>query len=89
MQSQTMEAIFQRLTGLVIHHPVARSGTVFQIKPFSCTSRVAISLFVQQSPMLNAIDYTVRQGDFASKAELSFLSVQAITHFSNTLMVCV
>ncbi|KAM7374154.1 hypothetical protein PAMP_006828 [Pampus punctatissimus] len=74
------------VTGLVIHHPVASSGTVFRIKPFFCASRLVISLFVQQSLMLNAIDYTIRQGDFASKAELSFHSPQAIIHFRNTLM---
>lgn len=59
LQRKTMEAIFQHRTGLVIHHPVSRSGAVFQIKPFFCTSRVVISLFVQQSLMLNAIDYAV------------------------------
>ena len=89
LQRKTMEAIFQRLTGLLIHHPAARSGTVPQIKPFLCTTGVAVRLFVQQSLMLNAIDYTVRQGDFASKAELSFHSAQAIIHLSNTSMVCV
>lgn len=87
-QTKKTATIFQPLTGLVIHHPVARSRTVFQTKTFSCTSRVIISLFVQQSPMLNAIDHTVRRGDFARKAELSFHSAEAINHFSNTSMLC-
>lgn len=81
--------VCQRLTGLVIYHPVASSETVFQIKPFFCASRLVISLFVQQSLMLNTIDYAIRRGDFASKAELSFHSAQVIIHFSNTLTVCV
>lgn len=57
VHSKTAASISLCLTGLAIYHPAACSGTVFQIKAFSCTSRVVISFFVQQC--LNAIDYIV------------------------------
>lgn len=47
---------------LVIHHPMAGSRTVSEMKTFSCTSEVVISLFAQHSLMLNAIDQIVGQG---------------------------
>lgn len=45
-----MEAILQCLKELVIHHPAAASRTVPEMKTFSCTSEVVISLFAQRSP---------------------------------------
>lgn len=77
--------MLQRLKELVIHHPMAGSRTVSEMKTFSCTSEVVISLFAQHSLMLNAIDQIVGRG--GSRAELSFQSVQPIIHFSNTSMV--
>lgn len=45
-----MEAILQSLKELVIHHAAAASRTVHEMKTFSCTSEVVISLFAQHSP---------------------------------------
>lgn len=45
-----MGAIRQCLKELVIHHPAAASRTVPEMKTFSCTSEVVISLFAQHSP---------------------------------------
>lgn len=66
-----IEAILQCLRELIIHHPEAASRTVPEMKTFSCTSEVVISLFAQHSPDVEHYWSSCGPGEEESWAQLS------------------